>query len=139
MNNDWRTRRAFYPLNRHYVAVSKSTIVMALLFVFFMTGFLPEIGRTLDTWFEKRNLENDKLMMSNLSAAGNDAASLWLVQHYPIESETIIYALETKGYAQAFYYDGLIKIANGHKFEGENLIKKAADKGEYNAIKYFKK
>ncbi|MDP5209847.1 hypothetical protein [Microbulbifer sp. 2205BS26-8] len=109
---------------------SRNILLALLILVLFLVGI-----KALSIY--ERNYQL-RPQMTELADSGQDAAALWLVQHFYAEEKGRLPALVLKGLPEAIYTKGRMAVIEGDRAAGEALIAQAAAQGFAPAIQYTK-
>ncbi|EMQ1682867.1 hypothetical protein WEV12_002175 [Pseudomonas aeruginosa] len=88
----------------------------------------------------EREAERAKLEpeMRKLAEQGKPEAIIWLAQNFPNESRAALEALANQGNGTALFTLGALRFDEGDKGEFELLMKRAAESGNADALRYLK-
>lgn len=110
---------------------SRNILLALLILVLFLVGI-----KALSIYERHYQL---RPQMTELADSGQDAAALWLVQHFYAEEKGRLPALVLKGLPEAIYTKGRMAVIEGDRAAGEALIAQAAALGFAPAIQHEKR
>lgn len=111
-------------------------ILAAMLFIAATVTENPWV----QAWEARRENAALRPTMERLADEGKERAAMWMVYHYPDESEKYFSALVADKYADALFYNGLLEYNNGKNAPnqtGLQMIRQAANQGFMPAIKFL--
>ncbi|WP_299945645.1 hypothetical protein [uncultured Microbulbifer sp.] len=120
-----------------FVITKKRERNILLVFFAVLLFFGPGISQ-ISLYEQRMKLDQLRPQMTELADSGQDAAALWLVQHFYAEEKGRLPALVLKGLPEAIYTKGRMEVIEGDRAAGEALIAQAAAQGFAPAIQYTK-
>ncbi|EOA1402233.1 hypothetical protein ACHOX9_005120 [Pseudomonas aeruginosa] len=117
------------------------TLLGIAILLFGGMAVLSERGPVV-SWLQaiEREAERAKLEpeMRKLAEQGKPEAIIWLAQNFPNESRAALEALANQGNGTALFTLGALRFDEGDKGEFELLMKRAAESGNADALRYLK-
>lgn len=94
-----------------------------------------------EDWSRHRQSSDMRARMQALADAGKDDAVLWIAKHSVKREDTRardrLAALANKGNAEAVFVQGVLRIWDGDKVAGLQLVQRAANEGVPDAVRYI--
>jgi TPR repeat protein len=128
-NKDGSVKREYNVTDRHII---KYGLIAMMAFL-----FLPEAADKFDDWVKQQHRDAMRPRMEELANQGKDEAALWMAMNFFRSDAHRIPELAQRGVPEAMYMQGYMLMRKGDDATGMDWVKRAADAGNANAIRFL--
>lgn len=128
-NKDGSVKREYKITDRHVIKYGLIASLACFL--------LPVAVDQFDGWVKQQYRDAMRPKMEELANQGKDEAALWMAMNFFGSDAHRIPVLAGHGVPEAMYMQGYMLMRKGDKATGMDWVKRAADAGNANAIRFL--